>query len=91
MSAQKAVTTEVTNMLGEKVILRICSDPPPNARKIYQALNYTTHPFRKIKICSTQQLLKKSIIILKSDTYTPIGVKLGLSHSNGYRICENSE
>lgn len=54
MSTQKAVTTEATNMLGEKVILRICSDPPPNARKIYQALNYTTHPFRKIKICSTQ-------------------------------------
>ena len=54
MSTQKAVTTEATNMLGEKVILRICSDPPPNARKIYQALNYKTHPFRKIKICSTQ-------------------------------------
>ncbi|WP_018359275.1 hypothetical protein, partial [Porphyromonas levii] len=54
MSTQKAVTTEATNMLGEKVVLRICSDPPPNARKIYQALNYKTHPFRKIKICSTQ-------------------------------------
>ena len=54
MSTQKALTTEATNMLGEKVVLRICSDPPPNARKIYQALNYKTHPFRKIKICSTQ-------------------------------------
>lgn len=54
MSTQKAVTTEATNMLGEKMTLRICSDPPPNARKIYQALNYKTHPFRKIKICSTQ-------------------------------------
>ncbi|WP_288905813.1 transposase [uncultured Porphyromonas sp.] len=44
MSTPKAVTTEATNMLGEKVILRICSDPPPNARKIYQALNYKNPP-----------------------------------------------
>lgn len=54
MSTQKAVTTEGTNVLGEKVVLRICSDPPPNARKLYQTLKYKTHPFRKMKICSTQ-------------------------------------
>lgn len=54
MSTQKAVTTEATNMIGEKVILRICSEPPPNARKLYTTLKYKTHPFRKIKICSTQ-------------------------------------
>ena len=57
MSTQKAVTTEATNALGEKVRLRQCSEPTKAATDIYERLRYKKMPFRKIKIdkiCSTQ-------------------------------------
>ena len=54
MSTQKAITTEARNALGEKVLLRQCSEPTKAAADIYERLNYKKMPFRKIKICSTQ-------------------------------------
>lgn len=54
MSTQKAITTEATNALGEKVNMRICSYPNKKAEYIYDILKYKKMPFRKIKICSTQ-------------------------------------
>ncbi len=57
MSTQKAITTEATNALGEKVQLRQCSQPTKAATDIYERLRYKKMPFRKIKIekiCSTQ-------------------------------------
>ena len=57
MSTQKAITTEATNALGEKVHLRQCSEPTKAATDIYERLKYKKMPFRKIKIdkiCSTQ-------------------------------------
>ena len=54
MSTQKAVTSEATNTLGEKVEMRICSTPTTKAADIYSMLNYKPMPFRKIKICRTQ-------------------------------------
>ena len=57
MSTQKAITTEATNALGEKVHLRQCSEPTKAASDIYERLKYKKMPFRKIKIdkiCSTQ-------------------------------------
>ncbi len=54
MSTQKAVTSEATNTLGEKVEMRICSTPTAKAADIYSMLNYKPMPFRKIKICRTQ-------------------------------------
>lgn len=57
MSTQKAITTEATNVMGEKVHLRQCSEPNKSADDIYNRLQYKKMPFRKIKIdkvCSTQ-------------------------------------
>lgn len=50
MSTQKAVTTEATNALGEKVYMRICSEPTLAVKDIYERLKYKKMPFRKIKI-----------------------------------------
>ena len=54
MSTQKAVTTEGTNALGEKVQMRLCSEPTKAAEDIYDKLGYKKMPFRKIRLCSTQ-------------------------------------
>ena len=54
MSTQKLVTTEALNSLGEKVEMRICSNPTEAAAAIYDKLNYRHYPFRKMKICTTQ-------------------------------------
>ena len=50
MKTQKAITTEGTNALGEKVHLRLCSEPNKSATQIYEMLNYKKMPFRRIKI-----------------------------------------
>ena len=54
MSTQKAITTEATNALGEKVRLRLCSNPTKAADDIYERLKYKKMPFRRKKVCSTQ-------------------------------------
>lgn len=54
MSTQKAVTTEAINALGEKVQMRLCSEPTKVAEDIYDKLKYKRMPFRKIRLCSTQ-------------------------------------
>lgn len=54
MSTQKAVTTESINILGQKVLMRLCSEPTRVAEDIYNKLNYKKMPFRKIRLCSTQ-------------------------------------
>ena len=55
MSTQKAVTTEGANVLGEKVQMRLCSEPTKVAEDIYDKLGYKKMPFRKIRLCSTQE------------------------------------
>ena len=50
MSTQKAITTEGVNALGEKVSLRLCSEPSKAAEDIYERLRYRKMPFRKIQI-----------------------------------------
>ena len=55
MSTQKAITTEAINALGEKVQVRLCSNPTKTAEDIYDRLKYKKIPFRrKMKVCSTQ-------------------------------------
>lgn len=49
-SRKKAITTEATNVLGEKVHMRLCSEPNKSADDIYERLKYKKMPFRKIKI-----------------------------------------
>lgn len=69
MSTQKAVTTEAINALGEKVQTRICTEPTKQAALIYKTLHYKEKPFRKIKICSTQQgFQKKEKVGLQKNT-----------------------
>ncbi len=55
MQTQKSITSEAINALGEKVKMRICSTPTEQAADIYSMLNYKPTPFRRIKICRTQQ------------------------------------
>ena len=50
LSTQKAVTTEATNAFGEKVHMRLCSEPNKSADDIYERLKYKKMPFRKFKI-----------------------------------------
>jgi len=56
MQTQKSITSEAINALGEKVKMRICSTPTEQAADIYSMLKYKTTPFRRIKICRTQQI-----------------------------------
>ena len=55
MQTQKSITSEAINALGEKVKMRICSTPTEQAADIYSMLKYKPTPFRRIKICRTQQ------------------------------------
>ena len=50
MSTQKAITTEGANALGDKVHMRLCSEPNKAADNIYELLGYKKMPFRKIRI-----------------------------------------
>lgn len=61
MSTQKVVTTKGQNALGENIVTRICSEPSKDVTSIYKALKYKDRPFKKIKICSTQQENQKKI------------------------------
>ena len=54
MNTQKLVTTEAINALGEKVTFRQCSQPTTKAKEIYEKLKFKEAPFKKIKICRTQ-------------------------------------
>lgn len=70
LSTQKAITTEAENALGERVELRICSEPTDPASELYRLLRYHKyrlndthskhHPHLRIKkICSTHTEIPK--------------------------------
>lgn len=50
LSTQKAITTEAENALGQRVELRICSDPTEAAAELYRALKYQSTPFKRYTI-----------------------------------------
>lgn len=50
LSTQKTYITEATNTLGEKVQMRLCSEPNKSVDDIYERLKYKEMPFGKIKI-----------------------------------------
>ena len=50
MSTQKAVTTEVTNALEEKVLMRLYSEPTKGTEDINVKQKYKKMPFRKPQI-----------------------------------------
>ena len=47
MSTQKAVTTEGTNTIGDKVYMRLCREPTKAAGEIYDKLKYKKMPLKK--------------------------------------------
>jgi hypothetical protein len=49
MNTQKAVTTLTQNEQEEVIMIRRCSEPNPQVRKIYNALKYKYAPFKKKK------------------------------------------
>jgi len=49
MNTQKAVTTLAQNIHDEVIVIRRCSEPNPQVRKIYDALKYKYAPFKKKK------------------------------------------
>lgn len=53
---QKAITTEADNALGEKVSIRLCSDPTDNAAEIYRCLGYRDKPFGRYVIPASPPL-----------------------------------
>ena len=50
LSTQKAITTESVNALGERVEMRLCSDPTDRAVELYRALGYNPQPFKRYHI-----------------------------------------
>jgi hypothetical protein len=49
MNTQKAVTTLAQNIDDEVIMIRRCSEPNPQVRKLYDALKYKYAPFVKKK------------------------------------------
>jgi hypothetical protein len=49
MNTQKTVTTLAQNVHDEVIMIRRCSEPTQQVRKLYDALNYKYAPFVKRK------------------------------------------
>ena len=49
MNTQKVVTNSMKNKRGEKLIIRSCTVPKIETKKIYSALNYKYVPFHRLK------------------------------------------
>lgn len=65
MSTQKLVTTEAVNALGEKVQLRMCSEPAAAVSKIYHALNYKDRPFKRKFVVHSADFSKNDSAVYK--------------------------
>jgi hypothetical protein len=53
MNTQKIVTTTVENPKGETIQIKQCSEPSPQAKELYEKLNYKTIPLPKKNPCDT--------------------------------------
>ena len=49
MNIQKTVTTQAQNVQEEVIMIRRCSEPTPQVRKIYDVLKYKYAPIKKKK------------------------------------------
>ena len=45
MNTQKEVTTTMKNKKGETILIKKCSTPTVDAKRIYDALNYKHNPY----------------------------------------------
>jgi hypothetical protein len=65
MNTQKAVTTLAQNVQDEVIMIRRCSEPNQNVRKLYDALKYKYAPFIKRKSVVHKSELEKNQFIEK--------------------------
>ena len=70
MNTQKAVTTLAQNQQEEVIMIRRCSEPNPNVRKLYDALKYKYAPFVKRKSVVRKSELKKNQFIENQALYS---------------------
>jgi hypothetical protein len=59
-NTQKVVTTYGKNKEDEMIYVRRCTEPNEHLMKLYQCLNYKSHPFRKRKSVVHKSKLKKN-------------------------------
>ena len=76
MNTQKAVTTLAQNQHDEVIMIRRCSEPNQNVRKLYDALKYKYAPFVKRKSVVHKSELEK-INSLKTNLYIQVSCKVG--------------
>ena len=62
LSTQKAITTEADNALGERVEMRLYSDPTDSAAELYRALSYSPRSFRRYHIHTSDPPPEKSVV-----------------------------
>ena len=62
LSTQKAITTEADNALGDRVEMRLCSDPTDSAAELYRALSYTPRSFRCYHIHASDSPPEESVV-----------------------------
>ena len=75
MNTQKAVTTLAQNQHDEVIMIRRCSEPNQNVRKLYDALKYKYAPFVKRKSVVHKSELEKKSIHLKPSFIFRIAAK----------------
>ena len=70
MNTQNAVTTLAQNQQEEVIMIRRCSEPNQNVRKLYDALKYKYAPFVKRKSVVHKSELKKNQFIENQALYS---------------------
>ncbi len=65
MNTQKLVTTTMENDCNQQILIRQCSEPEEQVKKIYEALKYKTKPFNKTKSVVPLAALSKKPIVEK--------------------------
>ena len=70
MNTQKAVTTLAQNQQEEVIMIRRCSEPNPNVRKLYDALKYKYAPFVKRKSVVHKSEFEKNQFVENQTLYS---------------------
>ena len=52
----------MANALGERMELRLCSDPTDSAAELYRALSYNPRPFRRYHIHASDPPPENSVV-----------------------------
>ena len=65
---QKAIITEADNALGERVEMRLYSDPTDSAAELYRALSYTPRPFRRYYIHASDSPPEESVVPMRKSS-----------------------